>query len=63
MSNIERFPEQTGPEQYAPVGQRPPKKLSNIDQAADALETPSGTHRASKEATRMIPPMIRPLKM
>jgi hypothetical protein len=38
VSNIKRVPEQTGPEQYAPVGQRPPKKLSNIDHAADAFE-------------------------
>ena len=38
MPTITRFPEQSGPEQYAPVDQRPPKKLRNIDQAANGFE-------------------------
>jgi hypothetical protein len=38
VSVITRFPEQSGPEQYAPPDQRPPKKLSNNDQAANAFE-------------------------
>jgi len=35
---VTRFPEQSGPEQYAPPDQRPPKELSDIDQAVNAFE-------------------------
>ena len=38
MAIVTRFPEQSGPEQYAPPDQRPPKELSDIDQAVNAFE-------------------------
>lgn len=38
MSIITRFRGQSGPEQYAPPDQRPPKKLNDIDQAVNAAE-------------------------
>ena len=38
MAIITRFPEQSGPEQYAPPDQRSPKKPSDIDQVVNAFE-------------------------
>ena len=67
MAIVTRFPEQSGPEQYAPPDQRPPKELSDIDQAVNAFEDTlreSLRHLPHQQRSRpMIRSMIRPQKM